>query len=232
MDAAGAGPGHRSDAPDPGAPRVHRPPRRGRPAVRDGRRAPRSGRPRSAVPARLAAGARVAVGRRAHPRRGAAAGRARVRARAAAGPRAGIAAHDASTTRRPWTAGRVAGRWPGRRRGRSGRAGRGRGHHLGAVRGGQGHHHRGHAPRARAPDRHYVITCTTRDRRWYEEDGVDYHFLTRAAFDAKLRERVASWRPPRSTATGTARPVTRSRRRSRRARTRSSRSMSRAPSGP
>jgi guanylate kinase len=38
------------------------------------------------------------------------------------------------------------------------------------------------------PDRHYVITCTTRDRRWYEEDGVDYHFLTLPAF-ADLRER-------------------------------------------
>jgi guanylate kinase len=33
------------------------------------------------------------------------------------------------------------------------------------------------------PERHYVITCTTRDRRWYEEDGVDYHFLTQDAFD-------------------------------------------------
>ncbi len=38
------------------------------------------------------------------------------------------------------------------------------------------------------PDRHYVITCTTRDRRWYEEDGVDYHFLTLDAF-GELRER-------------------------------------------
>ena len=40
-------------------------------------------------------------------------------------------------------------------------------------------------PRA---DRHYVITCTTRDKRWYEEDGVDYHFLTLEAFH-ELRER-------------------------------------------
>ena len=38
------------------------------------------------------------------------------------------------------------------------------------------------------PDRHYVITCTTRDRRWYEEDGVDYHFLTLDSF-GELRER-------------------------------------------
>lgn len=37
-------------------------------------------------------------------------------------------------------------------------------------------------------DRHYVITCTTRDKRWYEEDGVDYHFLSVAEFQA-LRER-------------------------------------------
>jgi len=39
--------------------------------------------------------------------------------------------------------------------------------------------------RVEHPDRHYVITCTTRDKRWYEEDGKDYHFLTREAFDAK-----------------------------------------------
>lgn len=32
------------------------------------------------------------------------------------------------------------------------------------------------------PDRRYVITCTTREKRWYEEDGVDYHFLTLDAF--------------------------------------------------
>ena len=38
-----------------------------------------------------------------------------------------------------------------------------------------------------APDRHYVITCTTRDKRWYEEDGVDYHFLTLDAFQATAR---------------------------------------------
>jgi guanylate kinase len=38
------------------------------------------------------------------------------------------------------------------------------------------------------PDRHYVITCTTRDKRWYEENGVDYHFLTLDEFHA-LRER-------------------------------------------
>jgi len=37
-------------------------------------------------------------------------------------------------------------------------------------------------------DRHYVVTCTTRDKRWYEEDGVDYRFLTIGAFQ-ELRER-------------------------------------------
>jgi len=42
--------------------------------------------------------------------------------------------------------------------------------------------------RVEHPDRHYVITCTTRDKRWYEEDGVDYHFLTQEAFDRKRRE--------------------------------------------
>jgi guanylate kinase len=38
------------------------------------------------------------------------------------------------------------------------------------------------------PDRHYVITCTTRDKRWYEEDGVDYHFLSQEEFDRRRAE--------------------------------------------
>ncbi len=42
--------------------------------------------------------------------------------------------------------------------------------------------------RTSRPDRHYVVTCTTRDKRWYEEDGVDYRFLTLPAFHA-LRDR-------------------------------------------
>jgi guanylate kinase len=37
-------------------------------------------------------------------------------------------------------------------------------------------------------DRHYVVTCTTREKRWYEEDGVDYHFLTVEAF-RQMRDR-------------------------------------------
>ncbi len=36
--------------------------------------------------------------------------------------------------------------------------------------------------------RHYVVTCTTRERRNGELDGVDYHFLTRGEF---LRRRAA-----------------------------------------
>ena len=39
-----------------------------------------------------------------------------------------------------------------------------------------------------AERRHYVVTCTTRERRDGEVDGVDYHFLTREAF---LRLRAA-----------------------------------------
>lgn len=39
----------------------------------------------------------------------------------------------------------------------------------------------------RDPDYHYVVTCTTRPRRDYEEDGVHYHFLTREAF-LRLRD--------------------------------------------
>lgn len=30
---------------------------------------------------------------------------------------------------------------------------------------------------------HYVVTCTTRERRHGEVDGVDYHFLSQAAFE-------------------------------------------------
>jgi guanylate kinase len=33
------------------------------------------------------------------------------------------------------------------------------------------------------PPRHFVVTCTTRPRRPYEQDGVHYHFLTREAFE-------------------------------------------------
>jgi guanylate kinase len=36
-------------------------------------------------------------------------------------------------------------------------------------------------------DYHYVVTCTTRDRRPGEEDGISYNFLTPAEF-ARLRE--------------------------------------------
>jgi guanylate kinase len=39
-----------------------------------------------------------------------------------------------------------------------------------------------------ADRRHYVVTCTTRERRNGEIDGVDYHFLTRGEF---LRRRAA-----------------------------------------
>ena len=35
------------------------------------------------------------------------------------------------------------------------------------------------------PEYHYVVTCTTRGRRPGEVDGVDYHFLDRATFDAQ-----------------------------------------------
>jgi guanylate kinase len=35
-----------------------------------------------------------------------------------------------------------------------------------------------------ATPRHYVVTCTTRPRRPYEVDGVHYHFLDHAAFEA------------------------------------------------
>jgi guanylate kinase len=37
--------------------------------------------------------------------------------------------------------------------------------------------------RVHEPEYHYVVTCTTRARRPGELDGIDYHFLSRDAFD-------------------------------------------------
>lgn len=42
--------------------------------------------------------------------------------------------------------------------------------------------------RGERSDRHYVITCTTRARRVYEEDGVHYHFRTADEFARLLAE--------------------------------------------
>lgn len=42
--------------------------------------------------------------------------------------------------------------------------------------------------RVHEPEYHYVVTCTTRARRPGELDGVDYHFLSREAFE---RQRAA-----------------------------------------
>lgn len=39
----------------------------------------------------------------------------------------------------------------------------------------------------RDPDYHYVVTCTTRPRRPYEQDGVHYHFLSVEEF-SRLRD--------------------------------------------
>lgn len=35
------------------------------------------------------------------------------------------------------------------------------------------------------PPRHFVVTCTTRPRRSYEEDGIHYHFLSKADFQER-----------------------------------------------
>ena len=40
---------------------------------------------------------------------------------------------------------------------------------------------------ARRPETRFVVTATTRPRRDGERDGVDYHFLSRAEFDALIR---------------------------------------------
>ena len=67
LDAAGAGPDHRPDAPDPGPPGGHRPSAGGRPCLRQRNLAPRAGRARPALPPQLADRAAVADGRPRHP---------------------------------------------------------------------------------------------------------------------------------------------------------------------
>ena len=78
-----------------------------------------------------------------------------------------------------------------------------------------------------AGQRHYVVTVTTRAPREGEVDGIDYHFV-HARSSCGSGRGVASSRPTRSTATGTARRATRSGRRSPPAAMPCSRSMSRA----
>lgn len=46
----------------------------------------------------------------------------------------------------------------------------------------------------RRQDVGYSVSCTTRTPRAGEQDGVDYHFITRAEFDAKVEEGAfAEW---------------------------------------
>ena len=134
LDAARARPRHRPDAPDPGPPRRDRPPGRGRPGLRHGHVATRAGRARtgcSSTPGGssstspsdghlIRAEAPLPAGARAGPRRAA---------------RAVVPVSDA-VERRP----AIAAIGPTERRRR--RARRDAGHHLGAVRGRQGHDHR------------------------------------------------------------------------------------------
>ena len=75
LDPARARPRHRPHAPDPRPSRRPRSPRRRRPGLRHRDLAARAGRPRAAVPPRVAPGARVALDGQAGPRRGAAARR-------------------------------------------------------------------------------------------------------------------------------------------------------------
>lgn len=44
--------------------------------------------------------------------------------------------------------------------------------------------------RAMRPHIHFSVSCTTRSPRGSEKDGVDYYFLTRDAFEVKLREKA------------------------------------------
>ena len=109
------------------------------------------------------------------------------------------------------------------------RAGAIGGHHLGALGGGQGHHHRCHAPRRhrrRPPLRHHLHhprEALVRGR-WRRLPLPD-----RWTRSSSCASGAGSWRRPRSTATGTARRATRSPRRSSRAGTPSSRSTSPVP---
>ena len=156
LDPARARPRHRPDAPDPRPPRRHRPPGGGRSGLRHRDVAPRPRGPGAALPARLAARARVAGGRPPHPRR-------RRRCRRSSSPSwSGFAAergrrardedadpHD-SDRREAGVSRRAGGRCQRLRdAGASGAHAR---DHLRAVRGRQGHDHRGAAGRGHVPD--------------------------------------------------------------------------------
>ena len=176
------------DAPDPRPPRGDRPSGRRRPGLRDRRVAARAGGPRAALPARLAARARVADGRSPDPGGGAAA--------AGAWRRCSTALRAAA----------AAAMTPPMRRDR-GRTRRPAGHHLGPVRRRartrSSRRCSGAAPGPRLPLRrhlHDARAATGRGRR-----RVSYHFVTHDAVRATARRRASCSRPTRSTATGTAR---------------------------
>jgi len=38
----------------------------------------------------------------------------------------------------------------------------------------------------KATNTHVIISCTTRPKRDYEQDGIDYHFLTNEEFAEKV----------------------------------------------
>ncbi len=40
------------------------------------------------------------------------------------------------------------------------------------------------------PEIVYSVSCTTREPRGSEEDGIDYHFLSRAAFDRLVADKA------------------------------------------
>lgn len=62
----------------------------------------------------------------------------------------------------------------------------------------------------RRADVGYSVSCTTRAPRSGEQDGVDYHFITRAAFDAKVEQGAfAEWAEVHGNRYGTLRSAVR-----------------------
>ena len=191
----------------------------GRSGVRDRDVAPGPGRARPAVPPRVAARARGAIGRSPHPRDGAAA--ADELERRPGGPARAERQCSRRPARRrslaPTTAGRSTARrvrcWS------SSRARPASGRTRSSRRSGAGRDE---------PDCHFVVTCTTRPPRPGEVDGVDYHFLTRDEFHAPARRGrlPRGERGPRPLVRHAARPGPRA---LAAGATRSSRSTSRAP---
>ncbi len=201
LDAPRARPGHRPDPPDPGPPRGHRPPGRGRPGLRHRDVAARARRPRPALPPRLAARARLAVGRPPHPREAPLPAELEAVARRGCGPATGRAPPLDRAPGAPTVTGRRGRAAPGAPGAMlviiSGPSGVGKDTIIEALR-----------RRDRDPDYHYVVTCTTRPPPARRGRRRQLPLPRPSTGSRRSATPASSSRRPRSTATGTGRRAT------------------------